>query len=65
MTKKKMQARTFSKTKLHEIHQRVSLLTMPFKIILSGDWFTVLAAALDGANPVVLAISMCGVDMTL
>jgi hypothetical protein len=37
---------------------------MPFKIILSGDWFTVLAAALDGAHPVVLAISMCGVDMT-
>ena len=60
-----MQKRTFSKTKLHEIHQRVFLLTVPLKIILSGDWFTVLAAALDGANPVVLAMFMCGVDVAL
>ena len=60
----KTQTRTFSKTKLPEIHQRVFLLTVPLKIILPKDWFIVLAAALDGANPVVLAMSMCGLDMT-
>jgi hypothetical protein len=52
-----------SKTKLLEIHQWVFVPTVPLKIIPPID-FTVLAAALHGANPVVLATSMCGLDMT-
>jgi hypothetical protein len=34
-------------------------------IILPEDWFIELAAALDGANPVVLAESMRGPDMAI
>lgn len=37
---------------------------MPLKIILPKDRFIVLAATLDGANPVVLAMPMCRLNIT-
>jgi len=42
----------------------VLLLAVPFKVISPEDWLIVLDAALNGANPVVLAELMCGPDMT-
>lgn len=53
-----------SKTNLFKTHQRVFRLTVPPKIILPEDRFVVLAASLNSANPVVLARSRCGPNMT-
>ena len=62
---KETQTRTYSETKLFEIHRRVFLLAVSPEIILPKDWFTIFATTLDSTNPVALAMFMCGFDMTL
>jgi hypothetical protein len=52
------QMRSYSETKLFRIHRWVLLPTVPPKIILPNDWFIVFVAALDGTNPIDLAIFM-------
>lgn len=65
VAKQKRQTNTSSKTKLFKIHQRVFSPTVPLKIILPEDWFVVLLASLDSANPVVLVAYMLGLDMAI
>lgn len=62
---KETQMRTYSETKLFEIHSRVFLLAVPPEIILPKDWSTIFATTLDSTSPVGLAMFMYGFDMTL
>jgi len=62
---KETQTRTYSETKLFEIHRRVFLHAMPPEIILPRDWFIIFATTLDSTSPFDLAMFMCGFDMTL
>jgi hypothetical protein len=62
---KETQTCTYSETKPLEGRCRVFRPAMPLEIILPVNWPIVFDAILDGTHPVVLAMFVHGLDMTL
>ncbi len=57
--------RAYSETKVSEIHRRVFILTVPYKIVLPGIGFARFATALNSANIVDPVVIMEGLGMAL